>query len=133
MYKHSTQRFLILLVVFLVLVLGTSTTLAPAAGEPVEQNGREPGGAGSPQGQIGTQPSEEAPQAGTNAPSSAYEVEKIEEDWTMRDGVVLPVSICRPVAKSPGETFPVIINIHGWCLDRSMSEWATREYEARGV
>lgn len=62
----------------------------------------------------------------------SYEVERICEDWTMWDGARLPVSVFYPANAAPGETFPAILVVHGWMLDKSMGEWAAEYYASRG-
>ncbi len=79
---------------------------------------------------VGAPPSLQAASAAEVQP--AYEVERIREDWTMWDGIRLPVSVFYPANAAPGETFPAILVVHGWSLDRSMCEWAADYYASRG-
>ena len=50
----------------------------------------------------------------------------------MRDGVTLPVSVHYPVPKQEGETFPAIIYVHAWDMDKSMGEWFAKDYAPKG-
>ena len=72
--------------------------------------------------------------SGKSAPatSSEYEVARITEDWTMWDGITLPVAVYYPADPAPGETFPAILVVHGWTMDKAMSEWAAEYYASRG-
>jgi putative CocE/NonD family hydrolase len=73
----------------------------------------------------------EAPETAPVSPAP-NEVARITEDWTMWDGITLPVSVYYPAAPGPGEVFPAILFVHGWTLDKSMTEWAAEYYAARG-
>jgi len=64
--------------------------------------------------------------------AGGYEVARITEDWTMWDGITLPVAVYYPAESAPGETFPAILVVHGWTMDKSMSEWAAEYYASRG-
>jgi len=64
--------------------------------------------------------------------SSTYEVARITEDWTMWDGITLPVAVYYPAEPAAGETFPAILVVHGWTMDKAMSEWAAEYYASRG-
>ncbi len=61
-----------------------------------------------------------------------YRVARVTEDWTMWDGVNIPVSVFYPQDAPAGELFPAIIFVHGWTLDKSMGEWAAEYYASRG-
>lgn len=131
------RRFLVFLLVILIALLGLSTVMAAAAEKPKEQPRKEPPwvetpGQGSPGGQAGEESAAEAPQAGPNASPAAYEVEKVDEDWTMWDGITLPVTVYYPASADPGEVFPVIVLVHGWVMDKTMTGWAAEYYAARG-
>ncbi len=70
---------------------------------------------------------------GESAPASpSYEVARISEDWTMWDGITLPVAVYYPAEPASGETFPAILVVHGWAMDKAMSEWAAEYYASRG-
>ena len=98
------RRFIVCLLLTLLVLAGFGTALAPAATAQVEND----------------------------AAPTAYEVERITEDWTMRDGITLPVSIYYPASARSTEAFPAIILVHGWTTDRSMMEWAAEYHAARG-
>jgi putative CocE/NonD family hydrolase len=68
----------------------------------------------------------------TASEADGYEVAKVCEDWTMWDGITLPVAVYYPAEPAPGETFPAILIVHGWTMDKSMSEWAAEYYASRG-
>ncbi len=61
-----------------------------------------------------------------------YDFNRVDEQWTMRDGTTLPVSVFAPVPRTPGETFPAIIVIHGWLMEKSVPCWAAEYYAGRG-
>jgi len=103
MSTHPSRLFLILTLVMLLAILAVG--VAPAVAEPQEP----------------------APET-----SSGYEVLKVTEDWTMWDGITLPVSVYYPAEPGPEEVFPAIVLVHGWTLDKSMTEWAAEYYAARG-
>ncbi len=75
-------------------------------------------------------------ETGTVSPAAeqatVYEVAQVTEDWTMWDGITLPVSVFYPSNAAPDEKFPAILVIHGWTLDKTMSEWAAKYYASRG-
>lgn len=62
----------------------------------------------------------------------SYDFTQVDEEWTMRDGITLPVSVFTPVTKTPGETFPAIIVINGWLLDKTYPCWMAEHYAKRG-
>ena len=64
--------------------------------------------------------------------ASAYDFNELDEDWTMRDGTNIPVSIFNPIPKSTPESFPVIIMVNGWGVDKSMCWLAGQHYARRG-
>jgi len=64
--------------------------------------------------------------------SGTYEVNLVDEVWTMSDGITLPVSVFNPVPKSADEKLPVIIAVHGWAGDKSMSGWTAEYYAKKG-
>ncbi len=66
------------------------------------------------------------------AASPSYEVARVCEDWTMWDGITLPVAVYYPAEPAPGETFPAILVVHGWTMDKAMAEWAAEYYASRG-
>ena len=70
--------------------------------------------------------------AESTAAPTTREVARVIEEWTMWDGVRLPVSVFYPADAAPGETFPAILVVHGWSLDKSMCEWAADYYASRG-
>ena len=73
------------------------------------------------------------PNNGTNpAPTNPYDVREVDDKWSMRDGVTLPVYVYYPVPKYGGESFPVIVFVHPWDMDRSLFKKAAAEYAARG-
>ena len=113
MAKHSLKCLLVLFVLFIALTLTAGTALAPAAGVP--------GASASAPCEVTLQETETA---------GTYDINRIDEAWTMSDGTTLPVSVFNPVPKNAGETFPVIVCIHGWGGDKTMSSW-TAEYYAR--
>jgi putative CocE/NonD family hydrolase len=121
MQRSFPSRILVCLLVTLLLLLGTGMVLAPAAEAPQDRSEEE-----------ATSERISHYLAETPASTAAYEVERVREDWTMWDGITLPVSVYYPVIESPNQTFPVIIFIHGWGLDKSMSEWAVEYYASRG-
>jgi putative CocE/NonD family hydrolase len=130
-------RFMVYVICMALVCLGVFAGIAPAAEEPRDQSERrqsetdilelEPQQVSFPILPVRTT----SPQ-GESAPATAYEVEKVEEDWTMRDGVTLPVSVYYPVTSNPDEVFPVIIYVHGWLCDKSMGEWSASDFAARG-
>jgi len=65
-------------------------------------------------------------------PAGTYSVRHFDERWSMRDGVSLPVSIYYPVPKRPGESFPVVIFVHPWDMDRSTFRDQAASYASRG-
>jgi len=50
----------------------------------------------------------------------------------MWDGITLPVAVYYPAEPAAGETFPAILVVHGWTMDKAMSEWAAEYYASRG-
>ncbi|MEW6553989.1 MAG: CocE/NonD family hydrolase [Actinomycetota bacterium] len=77
-------------------------------------------------------PAAAAPTEAASETASGHEVAKITEDWTMWDGITLPVSVYYPEDADPGEVFPAILVVHGWTMDKSMAEWAAEYYAAKG-
>ncbi len=77
-------------------------------------------------------PAAAPPTAAAPEDSGVYEAAKVTEDWTMWDGITLPVSVFYPADPGPGEEFPAILVVHGWTMDKSMAEWAAEYYAARG-
>ena len=103
--KEIRPRHILVLILALLLVLPLCGTAAvPAAAAPAD--------------------------AATEA--AGYEVARISEDWTMWDGITLPVAVYYPAESATGETFPAIIVVHGWTMDKAMSEWAAEYYASRG-
>lgn len=111
----SRPRFRLLfatLVSFLFLALTAYPAAAPAAGKP--------------QGEAS------AVESCAAAGASSYRVAKVTEEWTMWDGVKIPVSVYYPADAPEGENFPAILVVHGWTMDKSMGEWAAEYYASRG-
>ena len=100
-----SRRFIICVLLTLLALAGFGTALAPAATTTQAENETSP---------------------------PAYEVEKITEDWTMWDGITLPVSVYYPDGADPAEAFPAIVLVHGWVMDKAMTEWAAEYHAARG-
>jgi putative CocE/NonD family hydrolase len=112
------RRFLVLLIVAFLALLMFGASMATAAESPDTSR---------------TEVSSQEQAAGaTTATPGAYELEKIEEEWIMPDGVDLPVSIYYPAGVRADEEFPLIVVVHGWTLDRTMTEWAAEYYASRG-
>ena len=121
MLRSLPSRILVCILVTLLLLLGAGLVITPAAEVPQDRSEEE-----------ATSKRLSQYFAETPASTTAYEVERVREDWTMWDGITLPVSVYYPVTENPNETFPVIIFIHGWGLEKSMSEWAVEYYASRG-
>jgi putative CocE/NonD family hydrolase len=121
MLRSLPSRILVCLLVTLLLLLGTGVVIAPAAEAPQDRYEEE-----------ATWERLSKYFAETPTATAAYDVERVREDWTMWDQITLPVSVYYPVTENPSETFPVIIFIHGWGLNKSMSEWAVEYYASRG-
>jgi putative CocE/NonD family hydrolase len=81
---------------------------------------------------TGALPAAAEPGGETAEVSAGYEVARISEDWTMWDGITLPVSVYYPADPAAGEVFPAIVFVHGWTLDKSMTEWASEYYAEKG-
>lgn len=62
----------------------------------------------------------------------SYDVKKVDERWTMSDGVKLPVSVYWPVQKRPRETFPMVVFVHPWGTDKSVYDALASKYASRG-
>ncbi|MBC7229634.1 MAG: CocE/NonD family hydrolase [Actinobacteria bacterium] len=74
--------------------------------------------------------------AASSAPGSSLEVARVDEHWTMEDGVKLPVSVFYPLAAGgPGEAavdYPLIVFVHPWDCDKLIFEKMAREYAGDG-
>ncbi len=81
--------------------------------------------AAPPPGQTQTQPD-----ALSSTPP--YEVLEVEQPLTSFDGTQLPMSVFYPGNAGQGETFPLIVFVHPWCMEKSLFESWAREYAARG-
>ncbi len=64
--------------------------------------------------------------------SSVYDFNEFDENWTMRDGTSIPLYIFSPIQKTEGETFPVVIMVNGWGVDKSMCLWDGQRFAKRG-
>ncbi len=64
--------------------------------------------------------------------ASAYDFNEFDENWTMRDGTNIPLYIFSPIQKTEGETFPVVIMVNGWGVDKSMCLWDGQRFAKRG-
>ncbi len=64
----------------------------------------------------------------------ALEVLRIDETWTMRDGVELPVSVFYPAGKGEGDAskYPLIIFVHPWNCEKTFFEGTAMDYALRG-
>lgn len=91
--------------------------VAQASGEPVIRYGR---------------PAPQEAGENTTAPSYPYEVRQVDEKWSMRDGATLPVYVYYPVPQYAGESFPMVVFVHPWDMDRSFYRKDARELAARG-
>jgi predicted acyl esterase len=69
---------------------------------------------------------------GFNSLSQTYETKRIEERWTMTDGVKLPVMVCYPASSDPGLAFPLVVFIHPWGLSATLYEQMAQDYAKRG-
>lgn len=121
MLRSFPSKILAFLFALLLILLGTGVAIAPPVTAAQDGPGETAASSGLPD-------HSEEPVAS----DASYEVERVREDWTMWDGITLPVSIYYPVTGDPDQTFPVIIFIHGWGMDKSMSEWAVEYYASRG-
>ncbi|MBC7253115.1 MAG: CocE/NonD family hydrolase [Actinobacteria bacterium] len=110
--KRNRFRVVLILVVSVLFLSLTQVPAAPAlaAGETVV-------------GETGS---------GISGEGRTYKVAKVTEDWTMWDGITIPVSVYYPEDAPAGERFPAIIFVHGWTLDKSMGEWGAEYFASRG-
>jgi putative CocE/NonD family hydrolase len=65
-------------------------------------------------------------------PATPYQVKTVDERWSMRDGVTLPVSVFYPIPRVAGELFPVVVFVHPWDMDRSLYKDTARDYASSG-
>ncbi|NPV59981.1 MAG: CocE/NonD family hydrolase [Actinobacteria bacterium] len=66
---------------------------------------------------------------------SSLEITRVDEQWTMEDGVKLPVSVFYPTGDAgdgPGECYPVIVFVHPWDCDKLIFEKMAEEYAGNG-
>ncbi len=67
---------------------------------------------------------------------SPLEVARVDEQWSMEDGVRLPVSVFYPVREhgggAPFQDYPAIIFVHPWDCDKLIFEKTAEEYAADG-
>ncbi|MDI7253449.1 MAG: CocE/NonD family hydrolase, partial [Actinomycetota bacterium] len=110
--KRNRFRLILALLVTISILLLTLTSAVPAAAARAA-SGPEEGNGAAGRGRT-------------------YRVAKVTEDWTMWDGITIPVSVYYPADASAGERFPAIIFVHGWTLDKSMGEWGAEYFASRG-
>jgi putative CocE/NonD family hydrolase len=65
-------------------------------------------------------------------PEVTYKVKRINEKWSMSDGVKLPVSVFYPVRKNIFETFPVVVFAHPWLFDKTVYDNLAAKYASHG-
>jgi predicted acyl esterase len=117
MLRQHPFKAIVCLTVFLLLAMGFGTIIAPAAEETPSRAGAEL-------------------QSGDTPQVIPSRVERIDETWTMRDGVKLPVSVFYPGGEaaegSAAPAYPVIVFIHPWDCEKTFFEGAAGEYAAQG-
>jgi putative CocE/NonD family hydrolase len=116
MLRSRSIKSLVCLVLVLLLAVGTGTILAPGADT-------------SPRWK------EKHSQESAASEAASAEIQRVDETWTMRDGIRLPVSVFYPAgygAEAAAAAFPAIIFIHPWDCEKTFFEGAAAEYAARG-
>jgi putative CocE/NonD family hydrolase len=74
----------------------------------------------------------QVPVTSNQGTSPSYEVLKVEESCTMWDGMKLPVSVFYPQTVKQGESFPLIVFVHPWAMNKTLYDVAAKGYAARG-
>ena len=113
MLRSRSFKLLVVLTLVFLLVLGFGTVLAPASG----------GSPGRSAMHLETPPASEPAPAG---------IERVDERWTMQDGITLPVSVLYPPGEGSVVAYPVIVFIHPWDCDKTFFEEKAKEYAAEG-
>jgi putative CocE/NonD family hydrolase len=64
--------------------------------------------------------------------AATLQVQRIDEQWAMQDGVKLPVSAFFPAATDPEARFPLIVFVHPLATEGGFYESTAQEFAARG-
>jgi len=65
-------------------------------------------------------------------PDGGHEVQRVDETWAMWDSTELPVSVFYPTDGDADASFPLVIFIHPWDLDKLVFERQALEYASEG-
>jgi putative CocE/NonD family hydrolase len=71
-------------------------------------------------------------QSGQPTSIGTFEVNRVDENWTMQDGVRLPVSVFFPLTSDNDARFPLIVFVHPLGMEMGFYESTAMEYAGKG-